>query len=202
MQLGSVLYPILAFSALVSAAEGQINVFGKSLNSGTIIELGHIKYDTDANTTLYDSVREIPSHDSLCFGTKSLPNRECFSYIETKEATPKGTFTLFVNEEREILDIAFRAGEEWTIEFADVAAAPLPNLEPFVRQAQKQKNEPVKQKVIVKKVVEIDGKQTEIEEEVEEEVPVDNRLWLQKNWLWVVVPLVLFMIMSPEEEKK
>ena len=197
------LYPILAYSAFAEATEKTVDVFSKSVNSASTVSLGQIKYDTATNNTEYVAISDLPSHESICLGTRHIPNRECFTFLQTKESSPKGRFVLFLNKDREIEDIAFHAGdEEWSTELVDVLLAPSPTLKPFVRQKQKQKAEPVKQKVIRKKTVEIDGKQTEIEEEVEEEVQEDAKLWLQKNWMWVVIPLALFMVMAPEEEKK
>lgn len=110
---------------------------------------------------------------------------------------------MFLNGDRELTDIALYAGEKhWDCKLIESSSAPLPNLKPFIRQKQKPKAEPVKQKVIRKKTVEIDGKKTEIEEEIEEVIEEDDRLWLQKNWMWIVVPLGLFLIMAPDEEKK
>lgn len=203
MQLQSILFTLLTLAGYTQAVERSLDIYSKSVKSGSIVSLGQIKYDTITNTTKYLATNDLPSHDSICIGTKQLPSKECFTYLETTETTPKGKFALFLNGDRELTEIALYAGEEdWDSELIESSSAPLPNLKPFIRQKQKPKAEPVKQKVIRKKTVEIDGKKTEIEEVIEEVIEEDDRLWLQKNWMWIVVPLGLFLIMAPEEEKK
>lgn len=203
MQLGSIIYPVLALATYVGATEKTLDIFGKSITSGSTVSLGQIKYDTATNTTNYVITNELPSHDSICIGTKQLPNKECFTYLETAGDALKGKFVLYLNQERELQEIAYHVGgEKWESELVEPLLAPSPNLEPFIRQRQKPKAEPVTQKVIRKKVVEVDGKKTEVEEVVEEVVEEDNRLWIQKNWMWLVIPLALLLVMAPEEEKK
>lgn len=146
MQLQSILFSLLALASYTQAAEKSLDIYSKSVKTGSIVSLGQIKYDTATNTTKYLATNDLPSHDSICIGTKQLPSKECFTYLETTETTPKGKFALFLNGDRELTEIALYAGEEdWDSQLIESSSAPLPNLKPFVRQKQKPKAEPVKQ---------------------------------------------------------
>ena len=63
---------------------------------------------------------------------------------------------------------------------------------------------PEKRKAVVKSkktVVEVDEDGKEVVKEVEVEEPVDERSWLQKNWIYVVIPLVLLMLLTDDKNK-
>lgn len=52
-------------------------------------------------------------------------------------------------------------------------------------------------------IKEIDDNGVEVTREIEEEVevPVDDRSWIQKNWMYVVPPLLIFMLAGGGNEQ-
>lgn len=136
-----------------------------------------------------------PENGLFCLGTSDLPGRECFAYHEV-DGPLTGKFLVHVSS-GEIKDVSFARGDGFSVEAVEPRTAPQPNLHPAAKPVVQA---PATKKVVRKRVVENDdGDKVEIEEEVEENVEVDTRLWIQKNWMYVVPPLVIFMIMSPEK---
>lgn len=191
--------------ALLTVAGQTIDVFARSMTSNQKLVFGEITYDPASNSTLYNAkIESLPQHETLCLGTKDLPQSECFFYLETFENPPSGDFVVFVDDAGQLshLTVEIHNQGKWGVQSRHVSKGPEPNLNPINRQ-QVQK-EPVKQKIVTKRTttkVE-NGETIEVEEEVTEEVEEDTRSWVQKNWMYIVIPLLIILVMSPEEEKK
>lgn len=184
-------------AAVVSVlADTTIELFASSVASGARIELGSISYDSSTNTTVSQIHSDLGRGD-YCIGTESLHGHECFTYLEVSEAGLNGQFVLFVDNLNDVSDISLVAGNSGLQAVVQkIAAGPQPNLNPSMAVPKK---EPLK--VIVKKIVENEkGEKIEVEEV--EEVAEDTRSWVQKNWMYIVPPLLIVMMLIPEEKEK
>lgn len=179
----------------------QILFFAKNLDSSLVTQLATLDYNSESGNSELSLDATDLAPGSYCMGTSYLPQKECFVFFEHLGLI-SGDFVVYVDEELKISDISFiSGGNELKLRVASVVSNVVPNLTPF------HKKEPVKQpttqKVTRKRVVENEnGEKVEIEEEIEEIVPEDDRLWIQKNWMYIVPPLLLFMVFAPEDSKE
>lgn len=189
--------------SVAAATERTLDIYYRSITSNSKVNLGEIRYDPQTNTSSFTEKSALPKHESLCLGTDKLPNNECFIYLETKEQPPTGNFVVLVDDSGLPSDVSLELhkGEIWGAQTKPIAKGPVPNFEPANREVSQ---EPVKKKT-VKKITTTkveNGEEIQIEEEIIEEEEEDNRSWVQKNWLYIVIPLVILMFLSPEDEKK
>lgn len=188
-------------STICAAAAQQILLFSRNLDSLAVTQLGSLHYDPAAATSDFSAHDSHILPGSYCIGTSDLPLKECFVYLETS-GDLGGEFVVFVDDENQVSDISFlRGAGGFTLRVEKVVSNVKPNLTPFHKK--EPVKEPVTQKVTRKRVVENEnGEKVEIEEEVEEVVPVDERSWIQRNWMYVVPPLLLFLVMAPEDKQE
>lgn len=186
--------------ASIALAE-RILFFVKNLDADVVTELATLDYNSESGNSELIPVSADLAPGSYCMGTFDVPQKECFVFFEHLGLV-SGDFVVYVDEELKISDISFiSGGNGLRLRVAGVVTNVVPNLTPF------HKKEPVKQpttqKVTRKRVVENEnGEKVEIEEEVEEIVPEDERLWIQKNWMYIVPPLLLFMVFAPDDSKE
>lgn len=183
-------FSLLAFIAAVQAA--SLEIFATNVHTGDRSDLGVLSFSPESANF---SVRATLAAGDYCLGTDVA---ECFSYSEVKEGL-SGEFVVYMDGP-EVENLAFVAGTNGlSLRVEHVAAAPVPNLQPPQEEV---KQNMVKQKVMKKKTVKTDdGETVEVEEEVEEEV-VDNRSWVQRNWMYIVPPLVLLLLIPDQEGEK
>lgn len=183
---------------LAAAAADKIQFFAHNLDTQEEVQLGSIDYDLQASRSEFwaENLPIVPG--AYCVGTKDLPGKECFAYLET-DADIAGEFVVYVDNKDQLAEVSFLRGKSGlTSSVKKVTANVVPNLNPSQGQ---QVKEPVIQKVTKKRVVENEnGEEVEIEEEVEEAVAVDERSWIQKNWMYIVPPLLLFLLLAPEDK--
>lgn len=184
--------------AASAAATSHIGIYARNVLTLAVIPVGSLDYDLPASKVEFTPEVGHIEPGSYCLGSKDSVESDCFAYIET-EGQLAGEFIVFVDED-DVAGLSFikgKAGLQLRVE--KVSSGPVPNLEPL--QGQQQAKAPVTQKVTRKRVVENeDGEKVEIEEEIEEIVPVDERSWVQKNWMYIVLPLVLVLLLSPEDK--
>lgn len=115
-----------------------------------------------------------------CVGTKDLPGHECFTYTHLEGGIGQKTVQVTV-EDGKVLQLALANGSPDTpVKIVTPAVAPTPNLDPVPLQVKKKKP----------KVVE----NTE-----DQQV---TKSWIQENWMYIVPPLVILMMLLPAEEEK
>ena len=200
---------LLAFilCLLTVVALQEISIYTKNVNSGQNQELGILFYDSSLREASFSAISDtFPESDAFSICARDPDS--CFAYQEIKEKSGQslgGEFLITINENGTMQSLSFSRGNELNVYAAKVgvlAEAPKPNLNPYNKRSAQEKQQVQTQKVIVKKVVENEkGEKIEVEEEVEEVVEADNRSWVQKNWMYIVPPLVLFLIFSPEDKK-
>ncbi|QBM89586.1 hypothetical protein METSCH_D06640 [Metschnikowia aff. pulcherrima] len=200
---------LLAFilCLLTAVALQEIDIHTKNVISGQNQELGILFYDASLREASFSAISDT-FPESGAFSICARDPDSCFAYQEIKEKSGQslgGEFLITINESGTIQSLSFSRGTEPNVYAAKVsvlAEAPKPNLNPYNKRSEQEKQQVQTQKVIVKKLVENEkGEKIEVEEEVEEVVEADNRSWVQKNWMYIVPPLVLFLIFSPEDKK-
>lgn len=191
-------FHILGASLLSAAAANKILFFAHNLDTLEEVQLGSLEYDQQASTSEFraENLPIVPG--TYCVGTKDVPGKDCFAFLET-DGDISGEFVVYVDKKDELAEVSFLRGKSGlSSSVKKVTANVVPNLNPSQGQ---QVKEPVTQKVTKKRVVENEnGEEVEIEEEVEEAVPVDERSWIQKNWMYIVPPLLIFLVMAPEDK--
>ena len=192
---------------LLAAALGDsIALFAKSAGSETA--LGELTYDNGRGTLARAPTPDIASPQ--CIGTHDLPDHECFGYLAVKD--DDWSIDVFLNQDGSIERLAWVA-RPGAVKVHKYRQAANPNLEAYVvvnraqqgEAAEKKKKGPRKEVTTVKKIVkEKDENGNEIEREVEEthEVVVDDRSFIQKNGVYIVIPLVMFMLKSDPDNNK
>ncbi|KAM9903745.1 hypothetical protein OXX79_003160 [Metschnikowia pulcherrima] len=200
---------LLAFilCLLTVVASQEISIYTKNVNSCQNQELGILFYDASSREASFSAISD-SFPESGAFSICARDPDSCFAYQEIKEKSGQGfggEFLITITENGTIQSSSFSRGTEPNVYAAKVsvlAEAPKPNLNPYNKRSAQEKQQVQTQKVIVKKLVENEkGEKIEVEEEVEQVVEADNRSWVQKNWMYIVPPLVLFLIFSPEDKK-
>ncbi|KAI5959265.1 uncharacterized protein KGF55_005415 [Candida pseudojiufengensis] len=199
---------LILFSLFSLVFPKRINLYVKSINDGSTDPIGFIDNDSI-------HLMEIEPQHSVCIGTKDIYNNECFSYQNYIPSFNYSIFNLFLDEDNDVFRIALSFDDTLqkpTIRKHKHITAPQPNLNPD--SLKKQREQQAKQnnnggnqqteKVIRKKtIVEIDSDGNEITKEIDEVIEtVDDRSWIQKNWMYIVPPLLILFAMGGGEERK
>ncbi|KAI3406961.1 hypothetical protein KGF56_000254 [Candida oxycetoniae] len=197
------------FLLVAIVASKKINLYARPIDQESTDPIGFIQDDS-----VYLMDYEIQPNQSYCIGTKDLHNHECFSFQRELPPLKNAVFHYFLAEDGDIIRLALSFDEQIDkpiILKHQHIEAPKPDLnsELLAKEREEQQKQ-AKKGVSVKKVkqkkmvtfVDTNGKEEtrEIEEEVE--VEVDNRSWIQKNWMYIVPPLIIMLLMGGNEEKK
>lgn len=191
-----------ALITLVSA--DQYTLFYNALETQTVADLAVLDYDPVTKTATVNLVTpELPGGD-YCVGTKQLPNHDCITFLSSNigQDFSKKAFHIYLNENGVDHLAVVRGSGEVVVHEHEEAAKPI--MDPESVKYVKKKNEPKTEKVVQKKIVkqvDADGKEVEVEVEEEVVVEVDERSWVQKNWMYLTLPLLVFMLFGGEEKK-
>lgn len=186
------------FLFLLVAAASTINIYGRELGTESEVAIGQIRYDSETKAALFDPVTSNGLGRQLCLGTHELPNHKCFVYHEQANGSLQGKFQLFMDG-NDIVRLSFSASTgDLSVEVIETTYGPAPNLQPVAVESTSAQ-QPLQTKTVVRKriVKNENGEESEVEEQVTEVTEVDNRSWVQKNWMYIVPPLVLFLIVAP-----
>lgn len=180
---------------LVGAVVAEVNIFANSIDNASRIKVGSI-VTADANGFEFQQENSLPANTDYCIGTSDLPNHECFGYIRTLVEDEK--LKLLVKADstggiiKKLLINPDIQAQQPLVVVAEVGG-PSPIMNPV--HSQKKNSKPAKSRIAP------DGGEVVAEEEEEEEVE-DDRSFVQKNWMYIVPGLLLlFMGLSPAEEK-
>lgn len=190
--------PFLLLASLVALK--YINLYGKDVYSDAVYSLGGIDYNPDSKSANFQSQDIRTYSSSLCLGTLDLPDHDCFVYHELGNKNLEGKFKLFVSEVG-IQRISFEASpEKLSVDVVEVGHGPTPNLLPEVPVKKPEQQQ--KKTVVRKRVVKNDNEEEIVVEEVVLEMAEeDTRSWVQKNWVYIVPPLIIFMLFAPADDK-
>lgn len=193
----------LAFVVAMAAAHAPILLYARS--AGSDVAVGTVT--VDGRSVNLDKA-ETEGAGPACVGTKDLANHECFGYTELSS---DWGVDVFLDKQAEIARLLIRQGPGRVYKFRE---EPQPNLKAWAvtnRKSQdssekpKEKKGPHTEKKVTKKtIVEEDeqGNKVEREVEIEEEVIVDDRLFVQKYWVYMVIPLVMFMLQKDPQNQR
>ncbi|KAK6461282.1 hypothetical protein DFJ63DRAFT_337177 [Scheffersomyces coipomensis] len=220
MRVGTIITAVLSSLVMVRGDESNdsfqsIQLYVKSLSDNHIEQIGSIEFNQDRKKGQFISQSDkdiILSKDvDYCFGTKDLLNHDCFGYVVGNEdSLTSKNFHIFINAELNIdyISVNHEISDKTDVIVHNVIKSPVPNLNAEATKHQPKGNQnagPKTEKVIqTKKVTFIDEDGNEVEREVEEEVEVevDERSFIQKNWMYIVPTLLLFLVMSGDEKKE
>lgn len=169
---------------MASSALAEVNIFAKSSDaSGASFSIGSISDDLTFNQLEYSLSGE------YCIGTDDLPNHQCFAFIKSED---QSRINLIINKDSEgILRIQINPNpsveESIVIISHDDQKGPSPIMHPVHKNKQQNQN---KDESSTSSGVGEDG----------EEIVVDDRSFIQKNWMYIVPGLILlFMGLGAEE---
>lgn len=192
--------PLLLLASL--AALTSISIYARDVTNNAKIPLGAILLDDDRKIATFtaDPIKGIGK--AVCLGTSDLPGHDCFSYHELANDKLQGSFQVIVDESG-IQRISFTpAARDLAVDVVEVKRAPGPNLLPVAMDLQVAPKTQSKMVTRKRVVVDDEGVETIVEEEVLEVLEDDKRSWVQKNWMYIVPPLILFLIFAPNEPPK
>ena len=208
--MSSILQFIIVTILISVVSSKRINLFIKPIDQVTSDPIGFIENDAVYLMDVADLQLE---NQAYCIGTKDIHNNECFSYQSNAPNLTQAVFNLFLDGEGDILRISLSFDDKLAkpqVKKRKQVIAAQPNLNPDSLKKQREEQQkkagdgPVVEKVKQKKLIkEIDDNGVEVTREIEEEVevPVDDRSWIQKNWMYVVPPLLIFMLAGGGNEQ-
>lgn len=164
----------------------SITLFAHSLVDSSDVSLATI----DVENKLIVIENEVSGE--FCIGTKDIDDHSCFHYLDG-ELSNFGV-ELYLDKQGSVNSIALTSSGVKIIPFVEGVK---PNLNPVSKK--KTENAPKVEK-IVKTVIVKDEDGNEVEKQIEEEV--DNRSFIQKNWVYIVIPLVFFLLTGEQEKEK
>ncbi|XYA00280.1 hypothetical protein QA089_002816 [Meyerozyma guilliermondii] len=116
-----------------------------------------------------------------CVGTKDLPGHECFTYTYLDGGMDHKAVQVTVDN-GQVMQLALIHNEdEKAVKIVSAAVGPNPNMDPVPLQSKKKKA--------------VQQEEKEDGEEVE-------KSWIQKNWMYIVPPLMILMMLLPADEEK
>lgn len=196
-----ILFFTLYFIASIYGALQTFGIYADDLSNNKI-KLGRIEYDP--NTTIGEFIKDDETESlsgKFCIGTPDLDDMNCFAYVSLGSGGdkdyPSRQFYIYLKQDNSIDYISYPVSSNSKVQVIHSVEAPVPNLHPSNKQSSKGSKEP-KKTIIKKTAKDEDGNLVEIEEE---EI-VDERSWLQKNWVYVVIPLVLLFLSSDDKNQK
>lgn len=178
-------YLILTLIALITVVHAQVqtvNIYARPIASSKVTTLGTIYYDKETSQASFTQKEVTIGSGEYCIGTNDLPSLECFSY--TKLASPTlldKVLLVFLDADKNISHLSMSSASSVSrglsgpsVEVSSVRHAP----------------EPIKSKPTVPK------------DEPKPDDDVAPKSWIQRNWMYVVPPLLIVFALLGEEEKK
>lgn len=187
---------LLIITILLSTILAQvIQLYARSLVHNTKVPIAIVDVETK-KLTLQEQFE-----GEYCIGSDDIADSECISYVNGK--LNEFGVAIYLDKLGNIESISLTNDGVNIHPFEEGVK---PNLNPVVKNKPKSGGKSVKlEKVVQKKMIKIiDEDGNEIEQEVEEEVEVevDERSFIQKNWVYIVIPLAMYMIASAPDETK
>ncbi|CAH6718427.1 hypothetical protein CLIB1444_01S06480 [[Candida] jaroonii] len=181
---------ILMFTTLVMAEVQRISLYGTGLSDKEHIELGHLEINKNNLKGMYLPCR-IDSIDSeFCIGAKDIPGSECF--YKTNDLSNKQFVVYIDNGKVDYLTIR-ESNDKHKVLVKETPKAPQPNLNP----SNKPKKAPVEVKTVKTFKTDENGNKIEVTQEIEE----PPKSWIQKNWTYIVPPLLILFVLMGDDKK-
>lgn len=180
------IHSILQLLALISIAHAQlltVQIYANPLSSKPTV-LGSLHYDKNTTHVSFTQ-NDIVIDDGLyCIGTKDLPSLECFTYTKLSKST-LGTKVLLVHldSHKNIAHLSMSTS-------TSVSKKPSESSIQVAVSRVQYDPKPIKSK---------QPEKAQNSSETTEEAP---KSWIQKNWMYVVPPLLIMFVLLGEDEKK
>ncbi|RLV85720.1 hypothetical protein JA9_001700 [Meyerozyma sp. JA9] len=115
-----------------------------------------------------------------CVGTKDLPGHECFTYTYLDGGMDHKAVQVTIDN-GQVSHLALIHNDDENVKIVSAGAAPSPNMDPVPLQSKKKKA---------------------VQQEEKEEGEEVEKSWIQKNWMYVVPPLMILMMLMPADEER
>lgn len=151
-----------------------IDIYARPLNSQQLLEIGTID-EKGAFDKIPATITE-----PVCLGTKDLPNHECFAVVLDLD---KYLFVVQLDQFDKVQGISVSLGDR---KIQKPVKVPPPNLRPNTKKVQGQAQT-----------------QTQGQNKAQNEEKEVEKSWIQKNWMYIVPPLlILFVVLGDDEKSK
>lgn len=171
---------VLIFAGLIAGDDTvTIDIYAQTAESKH--DLISFVYDKSSQSGVVLKENDNLARQEYCIGT-SYKSLGCFNYMSLDTVRDK-LVQLQLNQEGDIERLSLISGANDRILLKPCESHPVPNLKPIGAKGQKPKKEPTKK---------VDENGQEVEE--------DDRSWIQKNWMYVVPPLLILFMSLPADE--
>lgn len=194
---------LIALLYLISLALAQtVKVYARLPYTTNELEIGSIVVDDNGPLMSGEVSSAIDEDAHYCIGTNDLSNHGCFAYT----GNTKNAKFVVQTSGTEIVKLHLNpdSAAPLVVSVDDGATlGPTPIMRPVHKQKHSSK-QPTRKRIRPRKQLAERAKEEEVaaEEEEEEEEEVDDRSWVQKNWMYIVPGLlILFVGLGSDEQK-
>lgn len=181
---------ILMFITMVIAEVERISLYGTGIKDKQHIELGHLELNLDNLKGMYLPSRIDTIDGDYCIGAKDIAGNECFH--KTNDLSDK-QFVVYINGNKIDYLTVKESKDTQKVIIKQTPKAPQPNLNPST----KPKKAPVEIKKVKTFKTDENGNKVEVVQEIEEH----PKSWIQKNWTYIVPPLLILFVLMGDEKK-
>ncbi|EGV66629.1 hypothetical protein PSN45_002761 [Yamadazyma tenuis] len=192
-----VLYVVFAWILSQVAAnsdENTIRLYAKSLTTRESIDIGSISVDEKSKAQFISSEKSF-GEGEFCVGTADVAHHECFA-VASGPSIATGVFVVQLDQLKHIGSISLQndASTSSRVAVKSAKVVPAPNLKPSTK--------PPKPQPEIRRVKQTTTDSTGATVEVEVEVEEEPKSWIQKNWMYVVPPLLILFVVLGDDDKK
>ncbi|KAL7664870.1 ER membrane protein complex subunit 10 [[Candida] zeylanoides] len=194
---------LVALLYLISLALAQtVKVYACLPYTSDKLEIGSIVVDDNGPSMFGERSSAIDDNVHYCIGTNDLSNHGCFAYT----GNTKNAKFVVQTSDTEIVRLQLNpdpAAPSVVRVNGGAPAGPTPIMRPVHKRKHTSK-QPTRKRIRPRKQSAEKAKEDEdvAEEEAEEEEEVDDRSWVQKNWMYIVPGLlILFVGLGSDEQK-
>lgn len=180
---------ILQLIVFISIARAQlltVHIYAKPLSSSESIGLGSLHYDKNTTHASFTQNDLTIDDGHYCIGTTDLPNLECFTYTKLFKSTLLTKLLLVhLDADKNIARLSISSSALQSE--SNPADSSIQLSLSFVKYDPK----PIKRLAQPKKP-------ENQHENIEKDSPTS---WIQKNWMYVVPPLLIMFLLLGEDQK-
>ncbi|SCU93044.1 LAME_0F02454g1_1 [Lachancea meyersii CBS 8951] len=177
---------VLMFLALVCGSEVRIPLFVQKPGQESRSPLATMVYDGESSVLEVSDVNEALPEDSYCVGAQVAENYyPCFSYIKLKYPLHYDLYLDTKSDSHLLYKLSLKPNPQAS------------GIEGTIRSAQEGPQAPPEKLRRVTKTYEDKKKKAQLgsaSASFEEDVEVDDRTFLQKNWKYLLIGLVLYAV--------
>lgn len=188
----------LCIASVSSTDTLKYEVYGKVLQTGEKVNLGHLDIFSDYTGGYYTG-ENIESYSEFCVGVEGLKGHECIGIAESPRDIE------FAVNLKQNGDFGFLSLTVPSDSSAQISNTQEPQI-PYSHNIIVMKTSPIpspnlKPNNIPKKQLQKAAKSTN-EGSNNDDDPELEKSWIQKNWMYIVPPLLILFVLMGDEEKK